>query len=77
MGFISMPKGIVAAQVIDLKTSMDRILRLMRRWSCSKWLLRYWLRRMRIGFSVRGERFCNRLSPLQAMDRPRWSGYRR
>ena len=59
---ISTPERIVAAQVIDLKPSMDQIRRLMRRWSCSMRLFRYWLCRMPIGFSVRHERSCNRLS---------------
>lgn len=64
---ISMPHSIVAAQVIDLKPSMDRIRRLIRRWSCSMRLFRYWLCRMRIGFSSRCDWSRSRLSPSQAI----------
>jgi len=38
------------AEIGDLKPSIGRTRRLMRRWSCSMRLLRYWLWRIRIGF---------------------------
>ncbi|BCH27784.1 hypothetical protein MesoLjLc_76630 [Mesorhizobium sp. L-8-10] len=48
-----MPDNIVAALAADLKPSIGRIRRLIRRWSCSIRLFMYWLCRMRIGFSGR------------------------
>ena len=64
-----MPDRIMGGPALfgDLKPSIDRMRRLMRRWSCSIRLLRYWLRRMRIGFEERRERSRSRLSPSQAM----------
>jgi hypothetical protein len=40
-GTISMPDSVMLAEIGDLKPSIGRTRRLMRRWSCSMRLLRY------------------------------------
>ena len=67
VGDASQVELLLDAQANDLKPSMDRIRCLMRRWSCLMRLFRYWLCRIRIGFSGRRDRSCNRFSASQAM----------
>lgn len=69
-----MPFRMIAADAGDLKPSIDPMRRLMRRWSCSIRLLRYFLLRVRIGFSRRRERSCKRFELSQERQPPGWAG---
>ncbi len=59
---ISIPAKVAVALANDLKPSIGRTRRLMRRCSCSMRLLRYRLWRMRIRFGARRERSRSRFS---------------